>query len=302
MYDFPDNLSEFYSSNSNNSTKKEKSELFNLDTGTINNIKDHYLCSQCHKFPYIKFYKDRKHIRLTCSCFNNKKMLIKDLFETNILSIENKSMNFISTNNLNDDIENELICKEHNEKFKGFSKIFLDNYCQSCIDNQIENDIIIKFDDIKIEDIKKGQILKKNDNIKSFEESNINSTNIIIEKNNCIWEILSKEEEEAFNKLINIIINDYKNYPNFSHYFNIKNLLYCFNNDDIPITEKEYQKLDNKYIKNKEPIIIEYINNISYETKLFNKTFVKNNKNNFKIEIDGQILDLIEEYKFIKKG
>ena len=201
MYDFPDNLSEFYSSNSNNSTKKEKSELFNLDTGTINNIKDHYLCTQCHKFPYIKFYKDRKHIRLTCSCFNNKKMLIKDLFETNILSIENKSINFISTNNLNDDIENELICKEHNEKFKGFSKIFLDNYCQSCINNKIENDIIIKFDDIKIEDIKKGQILKKNDNIKSFEESNINNTNIIIEKNNSTWEILSKEEEEAFNKL-----------------------------------------------------------------------------------------------------
>ena len=82
-------------------------------------------------------------------------MLIKDLFDKNILSIENKNINFITTNDINDDIENELICKEHNKKFKGFSKIFLDNYCESCINNQTENDYIIRFDDIKIEDIKK---------------------------------------------------------------------------------------------------------------------------------------------------
>ena len=155
MKDFSDNLSELYNTNSNISTIKEKSELFSLDEGTINNIKNHYLCNTCHKFPFIKFYKDRKHIRLTCSCVNNKKMLIKDLFDKNILSIENKNINFITTNDINDDIENELICKEHNKKFKGFSKIFLDNYCESCINNQTENDYIIRFDDIKIEDIKK---------------------------------------------------------------------------------------------------------------------------------------------------
>ena len=55
----------------------------------------------------------KKYIRLTCSCFNNKKILIKDLFEKNILSIENNSnKNLLSTSklNLNDDIENELKC------------------------------------------------------------------------------------------------------------------------------------------------------------------------------------------------
>ena len=47
----------------------------------INNYIDHYLCAQCLKFPYIKFCKDRKNIRLTFSCFNNRKFVIKVLFD-----------------------------------------------------------------------------------------------------------------------------------------------------------------------------------------------------------------------------
>ena len=68
-----------------------------------------------------------------------------------------------------------------------------------------ESDIIIKLDDIKIEDIKIEQLLNKiNNNNKPFEESNINNnTFTIIEKNNGICEILSKEEQVMFNKFIN---------------------------------------------------------------------------------------------------
>ena len=167
------------------------------------------------------------------------------------------------------------------------SKIYLDNYCQSCIDDyNNENDIIIKFDDIKIEDIKIEQLLNKiNNNNKPFEESNINNTYIIINKNNDICEILSKEEEYYFNKLIYIIINDYKNYPNFSHFFNIKNLLYFFNIEDKPKIEKEGKILNNEVINNSKPIIIEYNNNISNKTKLFSKTFVKNNKKNLRLKL-----------------
>ena len=193
-------------SNLSNIYEEKNSQLSNLDIENINNDRDHYLCTKCFKFPYIKFCKDRKHIRLTCSCFNNKKILIKDLFEKNILSIEinnNKNL-LLTTTTLNDDIENELKCKKHHKKFEGFSKIYLNNYCESCIFHGDENDLIIKFDDIKIEDTKIEQLLNKINN-KPFEKFNIN---------NGIIEILSKEEEEYFNKLINIIINDYKNYPN----------------------------------------------------------------------------------------
>jgi len=302
MIDSANSFSYLNNSNLNNTSQEINSNLFNLDIGSINNNGDHYLCKQCLKFPYIKFCKDRKHIRLTYSCFNNKKFLINDLFEKNILSIENNNnINLLSSTNinLNVEIEKELKCKKHNKKFEGFSKIYLNNYCRYCIN---ENNIIIKFDDIKIEDIKIEQLLNKiNNNNKPFEESKINNTITINEKGNGICEILSKEEKYYFNKLINIIISDYKNYPNFSHYFNIKNLLYFFNIEDKQIIEKEEKKLKNKIIKNSESITIEYNNNISNKTKLFSKTFMKNNRKKFKIEIEGERIDLIEEYKFKTK-
>ena len=305
MGDFSNNSNYLNNSNLNNTSQEKNSYLLNLDIENINNNSDHYLCTQCLKFPYIKFCKDKKNIRLTCSCFNNKKILIKDLFEKNILSIENNSnINLLSTTNLNlnADIENEIKCKKHNEKYVYFSKGYLVNYCQYCITYKDNKSNFIMFDDIKIENIKLEQLLKiLNNNNKPFKEYNINNILAIIDKNNYIYEILSKEEEYYFNKLINIIINDYKNYPNFSHFFNIKNLLYFFNIENKTIIKKERKKLNNKMINNNESIIIEYNNNISYKTKLFSRTFIKNNKNKFKIEIEGARIDLIEEYKFKTK-
>jgi len=307
MNDLSNNISYFNNSNLFSDSQENKSQLQNIDIEKINNIRNHYLCIKCLKFPFIKFCKNRKYIRLTCSCFNNRKIYIKDLFEKNILSIENKSnIDLLSSteSNLNENIENKLICNRDNEKYIGFSKIYLDNYCESFIRNNIKYnyDIIIKFDDIKIKDTEIVKLLNKiNYNNKPLEESNSNNTNIIIDKNNGTLEIISEEEEEKFNILINTIINDYKNYPNFSHFFNIRNLLYLFNIEDKPMIEKEGKKLGNKAIKNNEPIFIEYNNIISYKTKLFSKTFIKNNKKNFKIEIEGESIDLIEKYGFKTK-
>ena len=50
---------------------------FNTNIDSINNYDydhNHYFCNKCHKFPFIKFCKDRKNVRFTCSCFNNKKI------------------------------------------------------------------------------------------------------------------------------------------------------------------------------------------------------------------------------------
>ena len=62
----------FYDSNSNISTIKsdDKSQLFHTDIEPIYDSSNHYFCSKWLKFPFIKFCKDRKNIRLTCSCFN----------------------------------------------------------------------------------------------------------------------------------------------------------------------------------------------------------------------------------------
>jgi len=129
----------FYGSNSNIAIIRsdDKSQLFNTDTKSIYDNSNHYFCAKCLKFPFIKFCKDRKNIRLTCSCFNNKKILIEDLF-----SFENKYNLLIKNNNLfttiksnkNDNkiIKNNFICKEHKKKFKGFSIYYLDNKCPLC--------------------------------------------------------------------------------------------------------------------------------------------------------------------------
>jgi hypothetical protein len=108
---------------------------------------------------------------LTCSCFNNKKISIKELFI--IDSIPSSLSIFLSKTNLNINIENELICKKHNKKFKGFSKFFLNNYCEHCYEyiNEIYDNDIIRFDEIKIEEKKIEEIIEKiNDNKDISEE------------------------------------------------------------------------------------------------------------------------------------
>ena len=137
----------------------------------------------------------------------------------------------LSEANTNINIENILICKEHKKKFKGFSKFFLNNYCEDCYDYiyEIYDNDIIRFDDIKIEENKIEELIKKlnyNNNrsktIKEVKSNDISSSKV----NESSTEIMEEEEEEKrFKQLIHIILNDYKKYPNFSHFFNIKNLL-----------------------------------------------------------------------------
>jgi len=295
-----------YDINSNISNQK-KDQSYNSDIGSIYDNSLHYFCTKCLKFPFIKFCKDRKSIRLTCSCFNNKKVLIEDLFlfenKYSLLIKKNIFSTLISNKNKNKVIKDILLCKKHNKKFSGFSIIYLNNICQDCFNKKDSNDIIINFYDIKMNN---EEIFKKLEDYSVYTNDNCENnieTIKIIKINETIFEKLSEEEEIIFKKLIIIIINDYKNYPNFSHFFNIKNLLHFFNIDDKPIIEKEKEeeKGDYKLIKNNEQIIIEYINNNPHKTKLFSKIFVKNNKKNFKIEIECEILDLIDEYKFKKK-
>ena len=87
-------------------------QLNNLNLSSIKNNKVHYLCTKCLKFPYIKYCKDKRFIRLTCSCLNNKKILIKEFFKNNNLSIENSYTSFLNSNN-DKDIENKLLCQKH---------------------------------------------------------------------------------------------------------------------------------------------------------------------------------------------
>ena len=259
-------------------------KIFNSNIESKNNDYNHYICSKCYKFPYIKFCKDRINIKLTCSCVNNKKISIEELFKK-FPSNPSKSEFLPSEKNIN--IEKELMCKEHNKKFKGFSKFFLNNYCEECrqYKNEINNKDIIRFDDIKIEEKKIEELIKKikynNDDISEEKTKKKYNNNLFIIIKPYTFLKLLEEKDILFKKLINIIINDYKNYPNYSHFFNIKNLFNFFNIEDIS-KEKKGNIIDDDNLNEKnEPIIIEYINNVSNRTKLFSETFVKNNKEKF---------------------
>ena len=79
----------FYGSLLDQSTEK-RSETFNTNIVNYN----HYFCNDCNKFPFIKFCKDRKNVRMTCSCFNNKKLSIEELFK--IIYIKNIEAIFLN--------------------------------------------------------------------------------------------------------------------------------------------------------------------------------------------------------------
>ena len=188
-----------------------KSEILNTNIESIINDYNfnHYYCDKCYKYPFIKFSKDRKNVRLTCSCLNNKKITIEELFK--IIDIRNSEANFLTESSLNINIENQLKCKEHNKKFKGSSKIFLYNYCEDCYEYRnglYYNDIII-FDEIKIEEKKIEEIIEKiYDNKDLSEEISEETSNYTryIKINENTYEKLSKEEDKRYKILINIII------------------------------------------------------------------------------------------------
>ena len=61
MIDSSNNLSSVLNdSNLDNTSQEINSHLSSLDIENIYNNKDHYLCTQCLKFPYIKFCNDKK--------------------------------------------------------------------------------------------------------------------------------------------------------------------------------------------------------------------------------------------------
>ena len=267
----------------------------------------HYLCPKCHIFPFIEFTKSKKYIKFTCLCYTDEKISIKDLFDKNYITISGLSdSNILSSTTINmhdaDDCEG-LKCKGHNRKFKYFCKTCLLNICEKCKNNyhdfkphepiEIKS---MKIDNEKLNEIK-NEINANNNMIYSdLNRTEIIKINFIDEETN---EKVTEEEESKFNKLIRIIIHDYKNYPNFSHIFNIKNILHLFNlNKCEGKNDNNIKEFDNKYLqsKGKDEIIIKYINNNS-TIKIFNEEFVKKNKDKVHLEINGKMCELISQYK-----
>ena len=173
------------------------------------------------------------------------------------------------------------------------------------IDNTIQNrkkNIICDSNDL----IEFKKIDKYNEKIEEL----INNINNSMDNNSKYTHLEQFSSEKDFYKLIKIIIDDYKNFPNYSHFFNIENILrflnikdkseFKYNKDNKDINDNNNENKIENNIENNDnnEIIIEYINNINNKTKLFSKKFVENNKEKMYLEIDGEKLELKKEHIF----
>ena len=287
-----------------NNENENQSFSFNIESLFTNH---HYLCYKCKKFPFIEFCKDYKTIKYTCSCRTNEKKLIKDLLddENNTYLIMEKNFSSIikllsSTNTTLDNIENYntkiincegFICPNHNSKFKYFCTTCLDNICEECYKNNHYEHNIIKFEDFEKDNEERIRKIKEKLNKKQ---------GIIKRINNSKYIQVDFEELEKFHELINIIISDYKEFPNFSHLLNIENIFHFYIFEINNISEN---KICNINVNKNSAIFAEaeYNNNFSGEIKIFGKKFVKNNKRNIYLEIEGKKIEIKEKYKCISK-
>jgi hypothetical protein len=180
-------------------TEREPTQsLFKTDTETIS-ITDYqyfYLCIKCHKYPLIEFCKDKKHIKYSCSCVNNKKIKIKDYLDdiySNSFSLLSGSFlsesSLSSSQNIFNKKENikGLTCQKFdNNKSSGFCRNCLLNLCQNCINGHEKEHEIIKFEDIEIDNNFINMEMKKfEENNLNFSETSSNKMDTIIIKQNC---------------------------------------------------------------------------------------------------------------------
>ena len=256
----------------------------------LRNPNIHYRCPKCYNFPLIQFSSNQESIYYACACYEKKLLNIKELFIK-----ENKYMTFLEDvgseilKEGKNKINNENIgfkCTKHKSlkynKFKYFCIICKENLCKECCQNHLKNChdlIVLDFQNFEMYE----KIDKINKQIYSEEKENEESNNINIEKlmkddedteksfknlekykiefigNNISNKISLTELEknhEDFIELVNIIINDYINYPNYYHFFNIENLYRIFMNKSniekektkIKRNEYEFKKAELRFI------------------------------------------------------
>ena len=227
-------------------------------------IKDyqfHYFSKKCHNFPSIEFIDD-ENVLYSCAKHEQEKIPIEDFFDPNNKFYFYKDNNESNNNNFNNKEKlYKLRCYKH-KKIKGYKYKYYclncqKNICGECCPNHLgDNHNLFIFDSKKQSTIKKikeiSYILgknKKNPEIsfeKNFSLTSSYNEFIIknIEQNKC--EIISKKNKDNFLKLIDIIISDFNNYPNFSHFFNIENI-YNFLKKKIKST---LCKIKSEYIDN----------------------------------------------------
>ena len=254
----------------NSSIQKESSNKVKFTEELYKN--KHYICKKCGTFPLINFINETT-ISLTCQNKNHEEQIKLNEF---IERIDNNK----------DIVINEYQnCKTHKEKLIKACINCNKNLCTKCEHESNENHIIKAFDELYKEInfiivllqnyVHEKYNPQKNKKIAS-EDKGFNSDLKSIEnhqKTESNFEFIQNSKD-----LIFTVIVESKNCPNYIHYKNIKYLNSYFG-----------EKMELEYLYNK--------NKSKSKIRLFGNEFVKKNKNNCSLIIDGNIIELTEFYQ-----
>ena len=232
----------------------------------INHKDEKYIfyCEKCKKNICYKCFEDCiehekkiKTIAFDRKTINKSKYIIEKLEEQNKYDIYDDDINsdFLEEDNISN---YKLLPQNHKTNF--IEKISeYNNNNENNISNG-DNYLIITKEENKIKnDINEEELLKTINDINKFENN---------------------KEEDYTSDLISIIVDDYKNYPNYNHIETISNL-----EKYISLSFDDYNEILLKYKFNKE--------NIKYNSlELFGEVFVNKNKENCFLIINEKIMEL----------
>ena len=225
-------------------------ETFYNIISKLENINIHYLCPNCLNFPLIEFINEYD-IKYNCGCLDRKKkdLAIQKLFNpkenymifdniNNNIKEENVGETYFNSQENNENINKDNIfkCNKHKSlkihKFRYYCIQCHENACKECCQKHLD-----KSHELIVFDFKNAKTIEKLVEINEIinnKKKNLIMTNIEkeideirgykIQKNDKDIQKIPLDYLESFILLINIIMKDYKYYPNYSHIYNIENI------------------------------------------------------------------------------
>ena len=268
--------------NDNISNNQKSFNSSDVDTNNEGIMLMHFICKICNTVPLLIF-KSYRLVQYKCKCHEStlqkiEKILDENIYDERINNYKRIGINDASLNSEKDDskfkisiiIENELKekqnkphllslkCHEHEEIFSYYCFKCEQNICRKCL-SETPAHIEHYTDEIELFDIKYFQI---NPIVKIIEDNLLIKT-----KEN------DSNKYKNLKKLMSIIIEDYKNYPNHSHFSTIASCSQILqasevkeNNKNIIIENKNFV-----YVKNKRELEDNFANAHYIKTITINK-------------------------------
>jgi len=214
-------------------TFREKTTEKNINIANLEYKRLHFFCKKCHKVPKISFQSYEK-ANYYCDCYEIINQPIKNILNLNVM--DESGFN----------LKDFLACPEHKEEYIYFCKDCKKNVCRKCIRNDNNNsnhrNHILDIFDEHFRDL----------------DEDVTKVLKILNNNNDI-------NIENIKRLMDVIINDYIYFPNYSHFFIIRQCYFFLNypkiNDDKIVTKKfnfirNISDLINSDLKNIKKIIL----------------------------------------------